>query len=283
MPGFCEAKKSSLWPSKCFVCLLDFYSSWFKSFVPQSLNVHVLFDLRQNKKWFHHHFLCFFSPFTLRRAKIPVLLQTVCSSPHPEGCQDISVRCLVVWPGCTGSSLLCRWSRAGYPPYSAGLLKTLCWWGWACQPLCHEWWASCCRHSSSAVQPAWWTPVSAWNGCSNGLWACRSPASLLAHWRLSTGSLGVWEHRVRLQCCMPPQLGKSKGNWEGHLIPWSCTSSRIRSCNSSTARSCLCLEAMETLLNATSLSQHSQILEDETRIVRRCNVQDVKMCFHLTD
>lgn len=95
----------------------------------------------------------------------------------------------------------------------------------------------------------WWTPGSAWNVCSNELWAYRFPASLLVRWRLSSGNLGELGRREHPLCCTPPRLGKSKGSWGDRLPLWSCTSSRNHFCNSSIVHSCLCLKENEDTMD----------------------------------
>lgn len=59
--------------------------------------------------------------------KTPGPLQTVYSSPHPEGFLHISVHYWGVERGCSGSSPPCRWSRVGCPLCSVGQRRTRCW------------------------------------------------------------------------------------------------------------------------------------------------------------
>lgn len=115
-------------------------------------------------------------------------------------------------PNESGSSLLYTGSTGAHPLCNEVPGRTPCWWGWGLRPLCLEWWASCDRRSSSAVQPMWCCRRRAWSERKTSLRAYRCPASLWGRWHPASDRSFATFYRKCWQRCRPPRMGRCKGS-----------------------------------------------------------------------
>lgn len=141
-------------------------------------------------------------------------------------------------PNENGSSLLYTGSMGERLLCNEALGRTLYWWGWGLRPLCLEWWASCDRRSSNAVQLTWCCRRRASSERRTLQRACRCPASPWGHWHHASDRSFATSYRKCWQRCRPPRMGRRKGSWVIRSRPGVGISGGSRSCNSATSHSC---------------------------------------------